>query len=30
MPENPNEPIAISKDEWQEIMNLEVVRDAWG
>lgn len=30
MPENPNEPIAISKDEWQEIMSLPVVRDAWG
>lgn len=30
MAKNPNEPIAISKDEWQEIMNFEVVRDAWG
>lgn len=30
MPENPNDPIVISKDEWQEIMNLPVVRDAWG
>jgi hypothetical protein len=30
MPENPNQPIAISQDEWQEIMNLPIIRDAWG
>jgi hypothetical protein len=30
MPENPNDPIAISKNEWEEIMNLPVVRESWG
>ena len=30
MLKNANQPIAISEDEWQEIMNVPVVRDSWG
>lgn len=30
MSANANQPIAISQDEWHEIMNLEVVRESWG